>query len=98
MFTDRLYIIVLVTHITFVVAIKGGNKSLSEFIVRLSDFEQIKALGSGSCDWAWLGRDIRTGDVVAVNVMPKKPSNKQDRRMFTREVKILASVDHPTLL
>jgi TPR repeat protein len=96
-FADRSYLIVLFTRFTFVVAMEG-DKPLSAFVARRSDFEHIRDLGSGSFGLASLARDTRTGEIVVVKVVHRKPLDERHRRMFEREVEILASVDHATLL
>jgi serine/threonine protein kinase/TPR repeat protein len=66
--------------------------------VRLADFPREAMIGDGSFGNLYSARDPRTGELVAVKVMKRDLLREQDRRMFQREVEILASVDHPTLL
>jgi TPR repeat protein len=66
--------------------------------VRLADYPKINAIGKGAFGELYSARDPRTGGLVAVKVMRNDLTSEQERRMFVREVEILASVDHHTLL
>jgi serine/threonine protein kinase len=55
-------------------------------------------LGSRTFADTHSARDVPTGEIVVIKVMHKKLLDESAKRMFYREVEILALIDHPTLL
>jgi serine/threonine protein kinase len=70
----------------------------SHFIVRLSDFPKIRDIGRGAFGEIYSARDPRTGTEVAVKIVHTDLDDDYNRVSFTREVEILAGLEHPTLL
>jgi TPR repeat protein len=74
------------------------GRPLSQLVVRLADYPKIKDIGKGAFGALYSARDPRSGGMVAVKILKNDLSDPREREMFEREVKILAEVDHPTLL
>jgi hypothetical protein len=81
---------------------KGGPAPnadpIAASVVRLSNFEEMQKIGEGSFSEVYSARDPRTGMTVAVKKLKRAMLGPKELESFDREVKILASVDHPTLL
>jgi serine/threonine protein kinase len=73
-------------------------RPLSDLIVRISDYKRVAMIGRGSFGAIYSATDLRTGDVVALKLLHDSLVLEQDRVQFDREVEILASLKHPTLL
>jgi serine/threonine protein kinase len=70
---------------------------LTDVLVSQKDFVNITALGTGSYGEVFLSRDPATGDQVAVKRLLRF-SRENDHNLYQREVEVLGSVSHPTLL
>jgi serine/threonine protein kinase len=57
-----------------------------------------RVIGSGTFGSLYSARDPRTGGLVAVKLIHSGLTSLNDQKRFEREVAILASVDHETLL
>jgi TPR repeat protein len=75
-----------------------SERQLEDLVVRLSDFPKIKDIGRGAFGALYSARDPRNGGLVAVKIMRNDLTDETELKMFLREVTILASVDHATLL
>jgi serine/threonine protein kinase len=74
------------------------EKILQELTVRLADFPRLREIGHGRYGRVYLARDPRNGKEVAVKLITRDFRDEKERTMFLREVEILASMDHETLL
>jgi O-acetyl-ADP-ribose deacetylase (regulator of RNase III) len=74
------------------------RRDLSSLVVRLSDYNIGKKLGSGRFGQVFVAHDRVTGAVVAVKTLTCDMGNDDDKRSFEREVEILAGVRHPAVL
>jgi hypothetical protein len=72
--------------------------SVDRFIVRLSDYRRIKKSDNGRFGVVHLSEEPRTKWPVVIKVMRHIDMDEDEKVRYTREVEILASVDHPTLL
>jgi len=71
---------------------------LNKLIIQRSEYPTIEEIDDGASAVVWRSQDPLTGQAVALKVMKHKAMDAEGRLRFTREVEILASVDHPTLL
>jgi small GTP-binding protein len=80
-------------------AARLGTADLSQLVVSLSGFPKIKDIGdpSGYAS-VYLASDPRNGGQVAVKVLRREMLMGDDSILFQREVELMASLDHPTLL
>ena len=73
-------------------------QKLDSLIVKISDFDKIANIGSGAFGRLYRARERRTGKEYAVKILQTNLEDPQERKMFMREVEILASLDHPCVL
>ena len=73
-------------------------QKLDSLIVKITDFEKIENIGSGAFGRLYRARDRKTGKEYAVKILTNNLDDPNERKMFMREVEILASLDHPCLL
>ncbi|KAH0795163.1 TKL family protein kinase [Histomonas meleagridis] len=66
--------------------------------VNISDFQIIKEIGTGVSANVYFGIDKRTGKHVAIKKLKFNKLTGTKLQSFQRELSILASADHPTLL
>jgi serine/threonine protein kinase len=66
--------------------------------VELSVFEKIGDIGEGSFGIVYSARDPQTGRIVAVKLLKRDVISESVVMNFQREVEILSSIDHETLL
>jgi serine/threonine protein kinase len=64
--------------------------------VRLGPYEVLALLGKGGMGEVWRARDVRVDRTVALKVLPEEFFESEERRgRFSREAKLLASLNHP---
>lgn len=63
-----------------------------------ADFEKGDNIGSGVSALVYKGRDLRDGKEIAIKELKFKKLSGQRLRSFQREVSILATLKHPTIL
>jgi serine/threonine protein kinase len=66
--------------------------------IKLASFERIARIGSGAFGDLYSARDPRNGQIVAIKLLRKEVLSEEGAMLFRREVDILSSVDHETLL
>ena len=71
---------------------------LSPFVISESDFEIGKALGKGSYATVFAARNKKTKQIYALKKFHSNFTSKQSRKMFEREVKVMAKLIHPCVL
>ncbi|MDT8390293.1 MAG: serine/threonine-protein kinase [Lentisphaeria bacterium] len=65
----------------------------------MDDFEVIREIGKGGMGTVFLARQLSTGRRVAVKILPRGISSQgAGRERFQREIKALASVNHPNVV
>lgn len=69
-----------------------------KWLVNIDDFERQNAIGSGISATVYRGLDKRTGREVAIKEFNYHKLNGNNLQSFQREVAVLATVNHPTLL
>jgi serine/threonine protein kinase len=79
-------------------ALAAGVAGSNVETVDLSLFKKIKDLGGGSFGILYSAEDPRTGGIVAIKLLRRNILNEEAAILFEREVEILGSVDHETLL
>jgi serine/threonine protein kinase len=63
---------------------------------RLGPYEIVAAIGAGGMGEVYRARDTRLERTVAIKVLPASFAADVDRReRFTREAKVISSLDHP---
>jgi serine/threonine protein kinase/TPR repeat protein len=77
--------------------IQPSRRNLSQLVVRLKDFPNQGQIGRGAFGECYMSRHPGTGNVVAVKIM-RNVGDEWRQQSYLREVEILASADHPTLL
>ena len=68
---------------------------------KITDFEQIKTLGTGAYGKVNLFKHKVTGAQYAIKIIDKKKftfDNKGEREKFAREVEIMSKLCHPNIL
>jgi serine/threonine protein kinase len=70
----------------------------SRYAVELSSFKKINDIGEGAFGILYSARDPRTGRIVAVKLLKCDVISESAKKNFQREVEILASIEHETLL
>jgi hypothetical protein len=71
---------------------------LSQFYVKLDDYVQLTSIGSGGYGRVYSARHKTTGEIVAIKEVLCDVNDSYAAQRFTREVEILATAGHPTLL
>jgi hypothetical protein len=64
----------------------------------LEEYWIVDSLGQGGMGQVFKAQDSKTGRIVAVKVLPRDKSTPEAIANFTREIRILASFDHPRLV
>jgi eukaryotic-like serine/threonine-protein kinase len=71
----------------------------------LGHYRLLRLLGSGGMGEVYLGEDARIGQQVAIKVIraegiayPQSESAREAARLFEREAKAIARLDHPNIL
>jgi len=63
---------------------------------RLGPYEIVAAIGAGGMGEVYRARDTRLERTVAIKILPTSFATDNDRReRFTREAKVISSLDHP---
>jgi hypothetical protein len=77
---------------------RGLDSDLSAFYVRMSDYERGEDIAKGKFCAVYCVRHKKTRDAVAVKRL--HPNTEDDRRRleYEREITILATIHHPTIL
>jgi hypothetical protein len=70
----------------------------SALTIELASFKRIAKIGSGAFGDLYSARDPRNGQIVAIKLLRKEVLSEEGTILFRREVEILSSVDHETLL
>ena len=67
---------------------------------QLGRYQIVRLLGSGGMGDVYLAEDVRINQQVAVKVIQGESANSQDGngRLFEREAKAIAKLDHPNIL
>lgn len=73
-------------------------EKLDSLIVKISDFEKIERIEAGPDGTTYRARDRKTGKEYALKSVLIDFDNPDQGKWFLREVKILASLNHPCLL
>jgi TPR repeat protein len=79
-------------------ALSPQQGRLSALIISLADYPKLELINSGAFGDVWRTVDTRTGGPLALKVMKPTALNEEGIRTFEREVEILASTQHETLL
>jgi serine/threonine protein kinase len=66
--------------------------------LRLASFEKIHDIGEGTFGILYAVHDPRAGRLVAIKFLKREVLTEEAATLFQREVAILSSVDHETLL
>jgi eukaryotic-like serine/threonine-protein kinase len=64
----------------------------------LNQYRIVDSLGQGGMGQVFKAHDSKTGHIVAVKVLPLDKSTPEAIANFTREIRTLASLDHPRLV
>jgi serine/threonine protein kinase len=64
----------------------------------LNQFRIIDSIGQGGMGQVFKAQDSESGRIVAVKVLPRDKSTPEAISNFTREIRMLASLDHPRLV
>jgi serine/threonine protein kinase len=64
----------------------------------LNHYRIVDSLGQGGMGQVFKAQDSETGRIVAVKVLPRDKSTPDAIANFTREIRTLASLDHPRLV
>ncbi|OHT07390.1 hypothetical protein TRFO_24404 [Tritrichomonas foetus] len=75
-----------------------NNRPLKDFIIKLTDYEQIRSIGKGGFGKASLIRQKSTGHEYAIKYVENEHSLESNVASFNSEVKILAAIDYNSLL
>ena len=76
----------------------GGEGALGAMTSERLDerFELEARIGSGAMSEVFHARDLATGEVVAIKILPGSQGPLAER--FTREIEVLAELDHPGIV
>lgn len=69
-----------------------------EYLVEHERFTLQKQIGFGATGDVYFGKDLQTGQDVAIKQLKNKSLNKMDIESFNREVAVLSCLKHPYLL
>ncbi|MCC6123595.1 MAG: serine/threonine protein kinase [Pirellulales bacterium] len=64
----------------------------------LNQYRIVDSLGQGGMGQVYKAQDSESGRIVAVKVLPRDKSTPEAIANFTREIRTLASLDHPRLV
>lgn len=71
---------------------------LDSKVVKLSDFQKLRSLGSGGFGSVYCARDTITEKLVAIKELTCDFLDDKNQLFFQREVEILARLQHPTVM
>jgi serine/threonine protein kinase len=61
----------------------------------LGPYQVLAPIGRGGMSSVFLARDSRTGELIALKVLPRDGAEQRQRARFRREMKLSRRVDHP---
>lgn len=77
---------------------KKAEFSLSDHVVKISDYSKVKSLGRGSFGSVYCAKHRVTGEKVAIKLLSTEFVSPDDQIAFLREVESLARASHPAVL
>jgi serine/threonine protein kinase len=61
----------------------------------LGPYQILAPVGRGGAGTVYLARDYRTGELIALKILPRDSAEKRQRARFRREMQLSRRVDHP---
>jgi serine/threonine-protein kinase len=79
--------------------VKSTEKEMMEHLATaLNDYKKVMVLGRGGFGIVWLFEDKSSGEKLAVKYVAVDPGSEFKTERFVREVRLLASLDHPNII
>lgn len=65
---------------------------------RLANYKLIKKIGNGTFSQVYKCKDLKTDKIYAIKKIDYNKFNYEEKQNILREIRILASIDHPNII